>query len=390
LVEAKSGDTMKLIVAISAIAVAGLTYFYQAQETDSAGKQNSVEVKTQEVAPVVGPQTAIDVAIQSDSMDSEGLESNQNNSKYVESTMGSELTQLVKTADKISSTKITKPIAKKSIAKNIPKKQIDQIKLSQAAVNKTTISLKKNDSKKTDKDFSSVLDVSFNTDARETTDGDKGYDTQLWYFLTYKINDTYKARLWIDITKDFTDSYEEKIKDTKITLSRKGWALTEKLKLSPSVTSVIPTSEKSKRNEELQLGIQVNPSLSYKLTESVSLSYLPRMIKNFHAYETSRTNKTNTEYKLVQFYSVGYSFAEKWSVSTLLIHSNTWSYKGTRRDPSYMTNLELSYDVNESLSLATGTIQGGSILDRENGPDKNISLYDENETTLYGNFALKF
>lgn len=267
----------------------------------------------------------------------------------------------------------------------------DEVSVKQAAINKTEVKLdKKSANKKTNK-FNQTLDVSFSTDTKETSDGQKGYDTTLWYFLTYKINSEYSARLWVDIAKDLATSYEDKLNDTRITLSKKGWEIGGGVKFSPSASIVLPTSEASKRNEELNAGVEINPSFGYKMLDGkLSLSYLPRFVKNFHEYTTSRTNKTNTEYKSVQFYSAKYAVTDKLTTGATLIYSNTWSYEGTRRSPSYLSILEVGYELSESFSVATGIMQGGSIVDRENGPDGEIELYDENTTTFYGNFALSF
>jgi hypothetical protein len=359
---------MKYIIAISVFLVIVVSYFYQAQNSDNTENQKIAEVNLID-SSIVRRGSTDDISKTPDSKDKIA------NLSDISAALTTSITE-------VSKLKLSKGIDYKLDS-------ADKVSLSQAAVNKTEINLEKDLSKKLDKRFSQVLDVTFNTDTKESTNGEKGYDTVLWYFLTYKMNDTYKARLWIDIKKDLADSYEEKLNDTKITLSRKGWDLTKKLKISPSVTTVIPISEKSKRNEELNFGLQFNPTLSYSLTNNIRLSYLPRLAKNFHKYKTSRTNRPNTEYKIIQFCSVNYSFTDSWDLGATLIYVNTWSYKGIRRDPSYLTALELGYQVNETLSLAAGTLQGGSVFDRENGPDKTIRLYDEKETTIYGKFALK-
>ena len=57
---------------------------------------------------------------------------------------------------------------------------------------------------------------------------------------------------------------------------------------------------------------------------------------------------------------------------------------------SYLSILSLGYSVTNALSASVGTIQGGYLSERENGADKEIELYDENETTLFGNLSLSF
>ena len=276
----------------------------------------------------------------------------------------------------VAKAKITKPVI------------TDTVQTKKAAVNKTVIELPKSEEALKKPKFTSTLDMTFNTDNKAQESDDKTYSVGTWIFLRYALSSEYTARLWIDVEKDMAQSYETKIKDTKITFSKKGFELGAGVKFSPSVTTVLPTSEKSKRNEELQLGIEVNPTLSYKLAPSTTLQYLPRMVKNFHEYETSRTNAVNTEYKLIQFYVVNHKLDDQWYMEPAVIYSNNWSYKGTRRDPSYLTQFELGYKYTDKLTFAAGTLTGGSIFERDKGADTNIEVYDRDITTYYAKFIL--
>ena len=257
-----------------------------------------------------------------------------------------------------------------------------------ATTSSTTIS-KPIDNEKLSK-WSHTLDITFNTDSKQVADTSKTYDMGVWYFLNYAVSDEYNARLWVIINKDLAKSYEESLGDTRLTISKKGTELRENLSFHPSTTLVLPTSEKSKRNQELNFGVEVNPALSYQLSEKLALSYLPRFAKNFHEYTTTRDNNTNTEYKIVQFYSANYSVIDKWNLAGTLIYSNSWSYEGTRRDPQYQFISEVAYQASSTLSMALGVVQGGSVFDREQGPDETVKIYDINESSYYVNVAYKF
>lgn len=383
---------MKIIVGISAIAVLGAALIYNVQNNENAESEKIAKVS--EATPVAEvleqSPNELDESSNTNTATIEDVSLVESEAEVKNPVQSSMQKEIVVTPKKVIANK--KAAAKKAIviAAAKPKTILDDIKTTQSATNKTEIELKKSVSKTKKSKFSQTLDVTLNTDNKETSDGEKGYDTQLWYFLNYKINDTYNARLWVDITKDLAESYEEKLNNTKVTISHKSYKFTDKLKMSPSITTIFPTSEKSKRNEELIVGFEFNTSFSYQVTDKLRLSYLPRFAKNFHEYKTSRTNAMNTEYKSVQFYTASYELTEKWSTTSTLIYVNTWSYEGSRRSPSYLTILDLGYQVNKSLSLAMGTMQGGSVFDRASGPDETIKVLDKNETTLYGNFALRF
>ncbi len=260
--------------------------------------------------------------------------------------------------------------------------------LCQAQTVTSNINSKNAEAKK--KKWNNRLDVNFTTNSQVVGSDDKTYNSQIWYFLSYKINENYTARLWLDIAKDLSESYEEKLNNTRLSLMHKGYQISERLKFIPSASLVLPTSEMSKRNEEMNLGIELNPAFAFKVNDKLSLSYLPRLAKNFHEYKVSRTNNINTEYKLLQFLSANYSLTDSIYTSASLIYANTWSYYGTRRDPSYVTFWELGYSINKQMTVAMGTLTGGSIFDRQKGPDENIKIYDEHATNFYGNFVFRF
>ncbi len=289
--------------------------------------------------------------------------------------------------EKVSKPKLQKPnkVVKK---KTIKIEKADKVSTIMSAVNKTEVDLKSKESKIV-KAITQTLDVSYETDMQEN-DNKQRADSTIWYFFRYKFSSEYTGRFWANIGKNLHESYETTLKDTKLTLSKKGIQLTENLKLSPSATLVLPTSEKSKRNEELNFGVEVNPSLSYKILDELRLSYLPRGVKNFHEYKTSRTNSLNTEYKLIQFVVLNYAFVPRWYFEPTLIYSNTWSYEGTRRDPSFMSVLEVGHDYNKNLVLAAGLTTSGSVYKAEEGLDSNIEVYDAESASIYGKFALTF
>jgi len=303
-----------------------------------------------------------------------------------------ENTVVVKELDKIEKTSVKKKRSKK-VVKYIPVKvkenKKDIVSTKQAAINQTTVSVKKTDAKNT-KSFSQTLDLQASTNLRSDENEKKSVDSTIWYFLRYKISSEYSARLWVDIRKNLSTDYESDLMDTKISISKKSYEITDKLKFSPSTTVIFPTSEQSKRNEELIVGFEINPSFGYKITKDLSFTYLPRFVKNFHEYETSRTAATNTEYKSIQFYVLTYAITDKWSFESTLIYANTWSYSGRRRDPGYVTVLEVGYDMSKEISFATGFETGGSHVNVENGKDQNIELFDKDIASVYGNIVLNF
>lgn len=249
--------------------------------------------------------------------------------------------------------------------------------------------LKNKKEEKTSK-WSNTLSISFNTDTKTTDDGTKSYETLYTNSLTYKVNEDLKLTGIVKVNKEVSNGFEEELADTKISMSKAAVDIPGDMKYAASLATILPTSESSKRNQELNFALEVNNILVKPLSDKTSFTYVNRITKNFHEYEVSRTNRANTELKLSQFFILGYAITDKTSISSTLIHGYSWSYSGKRRNPTYLTNIEIGHSVNENLSVAIGTLQGGSIFDRENGPDETISFYDENATSLYAEAALKF
>lgn len=238
--------------------------------------------------------------------------------------------------------------------------------------------------------ISGSLSSTFQTNTQEFNSKDDSLSNSYSLGLSYNINETYKVSGSLTYNKDLANSFEDTFSDTKITLSGKTFELAQNLSFRPSVTGVLPSSEVSRRGDKLQLGVEINPSVSYKISDSVSLAYNPRVVKNFHEFTTNEAGSNNTEYKLLQFLSLAYSYNEKISLSALVVHSSSWSYLGTERTPSFLTNLEIGYGLSKELSVALGTNVGGSLVDQEQGPDSNIEFYDENNSNYYASFAFIF
>ncbi|MDP7321109.1 MAG: hypothetical protein QF441_10900 [Bacteriovoracaceae bacterium] len=277
------------------------------------------------------------------------------------------------------------------VSKNSAEEKVeDEVSTTNAAVDKLQGNLGSQQLLYARKKISQYLSGGFDTDLKETTNNEKGYSSYLSYSLTYKLNTQYSTRIRTSVSKDLSTSFEEELGDTGLTLSKSPMQLAKNLLFIPSVTAVLPTSEKSKRNQELILGTYISPVLIYNFTDFLSFTYLPRARKNFHEYTTSRTNRTNTEYSLAQYYILGYSISDRWGIESTFLYGNSWSYSGRRRDPSYRSIIELGYYPSRKISLAVGTVQGGSIYDREQGPNQQVEILNKDETTVYGSFALKF
>lgn len=237
--------------------------------------------------------------------------------------------------------------------------------------------------------WSHTLDVSFNTNARRVEDNEKSYQTQFYYYLRNQVDKNHLLTFTFDFNKDFSKSYEDKLGDTKMTLSRNAINVSDSVSYLPSASLVLPTSRKSANNDTLVTSLEINNGFNYNVNNHVSFYYLPRLIKNFHRFKISESNRMNVEYKTLQVYSANYAFNDSLYLSSNVILVHSWTYSGRRRDTAYLTNIEMNYAISKDLRAGLGTLQGGSVVDLQNGPNETVQLYDRNATTLYGKFTLK-
>ncbi len=238
--------------------------------------------------------------------------------------------------------------------------------------------------------FSGSIEAGINTDLKPVSDETKVSSSSVYIRPRYQINSTYAVQgtIWVD--KGLSQGYEDTLRDTRVALVHSPLKLSETVMISPNITSTLPTSEMSKRNQELIMGLEFNPNVIYQPSNLLTVFYTPRARKNFHEYTTSRTDVVNTDYSFTQIAGLSYSLSDRWSVTPILIYSQSWSYEGTQRDPSYMTILEMRYQATAKVYGTFGTLTGGSLYEAERGPDQFINLYDENTTSVYANVGILF
>lgn len=238
--------------------------------------------------------------------------------------------------------------------------------------------------------FSGSIEAGLNTDLKPVSDDTKVSSSSVYIRPRYQINSTYAVQgtIWVD--KGLSQGYEDTLRDTRVALVHSPLKLSETVMISPNITSTLPTSEMSKRNQELIMGLEFNPNVIYQPNNLLTVFYTPRARKNFHEYTTSRTDVVNTDYSFTQIAGISYSLSDRWSVTPILIYSQSWSYEGTQRDPSYMTILEMRYQATAKVYGTFGTLTGGSLYEAERGPDQFINLYDENTTSVYANVGILF
>ena len=238
--------------------------------------------------------------------------------------------------------------------------------------------------------FTAVLDSSVETDGKSFEEEDKTVNSTNWLMFTYRMNSDYSLRAWFSFEKDLYDTYEDRLNDTRLILIKSPLKLTNKMILIPTLAAVLPTSEDSARRQEKIAGVELSGIFVYNASDLLSFTYLPRAVKNFHQFDTSRDDKVNIEYRVLQIASANYMLTDRFSTSASFIYINDWAYTGTQRDPSYITSFDLSYMFSPKVITTIGMNTGGSIAERQVGPDENIQLFDSNSTSYFARVRLQY
>lgn len=258
----------------------------------------------------------------------------------------------------------------------------------------SSLSMKKQKSDSTLTNLKVSLSTSLYSDLKESNDEDKSFYTTVSPVLSYLIDSKNILSLNVPLKKDLSSSYETTFNlDSRLTYTRQKVYEGDYLNFSPSISYVYPTTQKSKRLQDMYAAVELNPILILDLREWVSnlnFRFNPRYKHSFHKYTSDRAGNTLTERNLINFLTLSYSFQEKYSASYTLLYVKSWRYDGVEKNDSYLSVSELAYTVNNKLSLSVGIETGGRLVSPEEGEEENIEIFDANTSEIYFGANYKF
>ncbi|MCB0348654.1 MAG: hypothetical protein KDD37_07445 [Bdellovibrionales bacterium] len=234
--------------------------------------------------------------------------------------------------------------------------------------------------------YTAVLDYKSNLYER---DSDKFADTStLTLVPKWNLKNEDSVSLLTEISKDFQDEERFELSTTNLIYGRKAIPFTF-IDLASSARLILPVSEELKDRQGLKVGLamDVTPKLKAEAVGLIglTLSARTRVTKNFHDFETATSGNSNIEYALSERVDLGYDLTEKWNVSTILIYGLSRTYKNNQKE-SFTWAQEISYAVNAMTTIGVGHSNEGGLL-KPNG-DSNVSLFDEDSSTVYAYLQL--
>lgn len=301
---------------------------------------------------------------------------------------------------KIIVKKVSMPSSKVAIANAVPaamgkaqKKVEDTVSTKQSAISKSMTKLERDEAKAYAKKFSGSIGMSASTNLETENSADKDTSGSVSLALSYRAFDGYSTSASIRVGKGLNsqNGYEDNVGDLRLNLRKKSFKiLKNKIRVSPALTAILPTSKTSKLRDEMIAGLEVKSTFSYNATNRLSFSYTPGVRRLFHNFKNNRLESANTQLYLLQYSSATYQFTDKFYLNAALYYFKKWSHQGQPFNDSYMTGLEAGYYVNRSTSVAFGTSTGGSVYSPEKGQEQKIEILDSRKTSLYGSVSVTF
>jgi len=201
----------------------------------------------------------------------------------------------------------------------------------------------------------------------------------LGFGLMFKVNDNSSLFYKSALSRSNTPPNDTEMSDSIIGLSIKGYEITEQFRTSHALLSIIPTSEKSQKENRLFAGVGMSNGLSYS-TDFITTSYSLSVARNFHEYDFNADGLANIQYSLGHKVELSIAFAEKWSFVNSGTYKTAWTYANKQRF-AFEYHSDLVFDASDKMSLNLGTSNVGNAL-KANGQDSNIKVYDENTSIL--------
>ncbi len=199
----------------------------------------------------------------------------------------------------------------------------------------------------------------------------------------------YKILATTSYTQDLKNSEDNALEDSSLTIVRNPVDFSKSFVLGGSFSALLPTSKASSTRDNLILGARIGISLTLKPEIFPTWSFSAALSggQNFHQYETNSAGSVLNKYALAQTFSGSKSFGNT-TLSIEFSNKNAWSYYGYMKQ-AFEHSQEISYSVNDHLSLSLGHTNAGNAL-RADGYGSNIALVNENSSMVYTTLMLGF
>ena len=232
----------------------------------------------------------------------------------------------------------------------------------------------KTDSTDHDKNLGILASIEYSQKIAVDEKSERESGTSLLLVPSYKLSSVATISAKAILNKDNYGPRNTTLSNTTMSLSIKGFKLSDKLMTTHALLGVLPTDEQARKEDRLRGAIGISNGLKLD-TQWAQLDYKLQLKRNFHEYTVNFEGKPNIEYTLANLLEVTIPLTDKFSFISAGIYKNGRTYKGFERT-SFELNFDINYDFTPQLSLNLGTSNDGNAL-KANGVDSNISAYNE-------------
>ena len=238
-----------------------------------------------------------------------------------------------------------------------------------------------------------MMSLDFGSNLATLGTSDHAADMSVSIAPMYRLNEQWTAGVGVALIQVLTQEKNFLWSDASLRLNHSAIRISPYLNVMPTVSAILPITERSLQRESLITAVRGASRLMLDFSrvralENASLSYELSAVRAFHQYQTATTGSVNTEYRLAQWVSAGYSLSDHWSISADFIRSSSWDYDGVDRH-AFSLGETLIYSFGSGTSISMGLTNEGNVL-RANGRDSNIAVIDSVSSRLFTSFSVIF
>lgn len=239
--------------------------------------------------------------------------------------------------------------------------------------------------------FSSKLNLgaSSNLQNRNSNSHEEYRNLELIPSLNYGSN---TLRTYGEVSKEEFGNRETKVSDSYVSYIYNFGTFNEFATITSQIRGNIPLSDASKIRDSKIFGLGIGPGFVFDLSKikfhGLTFTYSPMLTRNFYRYTTNTLGRVNNEYALSNLLNLSYALGNFY-LSTTYVNRSAWTFRGNKKDDSFLLSEELGYSFNKNFTFALGHSNEASVL-QSNKVDSNIRAYDQNTSSIYSSLYISF
>jgi len=231
--------------------------------------------------------------------------------------------------------------------------------------------------------FELGMEYSQNVSVDELSRRESGVDIGL--SLSYKLTDFSSLLAKTAFSRSNNPPNNTEVTDTLVGMSLKGYDFSKTVNSAHALLVILPTSEKSKKENRLYSGLVISNGINYN-GDILKAGYSISLGRSFHEFNINANNVPNIEYNVSNKISLNIGLSEKFSINNEFIYKTAWTYASKQRF-SYEYHSDLMFEASDKWALNLGTSNAGNAL-KANGLDSNINVFDENTSIVRAGLSL--